>query len=242
MTFSSETHDIELWNLIKGKKSWFTQTDYFQKVVQSSFEKIDMDKSGTVTPEELYAGLLLIHLNLSVYAGAAASRPASKKYVVKIFKVLDVNHSGKLTKEEFGEVMKVLYSQVFMRIVLQWSFTLMLVPLISTCVIKYTVMLYSMLHESTKNSHDNLDPMQRLLCKLWAAFLYATPQSIDKINGLAWNAVPKEILKHMPFTILTFAQTSIALPYLLDIVEDFFMQEAEIKVVKYERGLKLKEG
>ena len=86
---------------------------------------IDVDKSGDVTLEELYAGFLLIHLKMAVYVGAPACRPASKQYVSEIFQLLDKDDSGTLTKEEFATVMKILYSQVFTRIVIQWTLTLM---------------------------------------------------------------------------------------------------------------------
>jgi Ca2+-binding EF-hand superfamily protein len=55
----------------------------------------------------------------------ARHQPASKKYVSEIFHLLDKDHSGVLTREEFSSVMKILYSQVFTRIVIQWSLTLM---------------------------------------------------------------------------------------------------------------------
>ncbi len=57
-----------------SSSSWLTRTKYFQKAIDSSFEMIDVDKSGDVTLEELYAGLLLIHLNMAVYVGPPACR------------------------------------------------------------------------------------------------------------------------------------------------------------------------
>jgi hypothetical protein len=35
---------------------------------------VDADKSGDITLDEMYAGLLLIHLKLAVYVGAPACR------------------------------------------------------------------------------------------------------------------------------------------------------------------------
>ncbi|KAL7539448.1 hypothetical protein ACHAXR_009331, partial [Thalassiosira sp. AJA248-18] len=97
--------------LLKSKKSWLTQTEYFQKAIDSAFAVIDADDSGDVTLEELYAGLLLIHLKMAIYVGAPACRPASKEYVTEIFHLLDTDNSGTLSKEEFTTVMKILYSQ-----------------------------------------------------------------------------------------------------------------------------------
>ena len=63
-----------LSKLVQRKSSWLTQTEYFRNAVNSSFDKIDVDKSGDVTLEELYAGLLLIHLKFAIYVGAPACR------------------------------------------------------------------------------------------------------------------------------------------------------------------------
>jgi hypothetical protein len=65
-------------NPLQGRQSssssWLTRTKYFQKAIDSSFEMIDVDKSGDVSLEELYAGLLHIHLNMAVYVGPPACR------------------------------------------------------------------------------------------------------------------------------------------------------------------------
>jgi len=218
-----------------SRLSWFTKTSYFQKAIDSSFDTIDTDKSGDVTLEELYAGLLLIHLKLAVYAGAPACRPASKEYVTEIFHLLDTDDSGTLTKEEFGTVMKILYSQVFTRIMIQWGLTLMIVPIISQYIIKYTTLLYFIAHEFWKDIDDELDPLQRFLWNLWGAFtLHVMPSWLDRVLACiatAFQKVPKGIWKSMPYTFLTLAQTSVALPYALNKVEEFFRRVAHKDVV-----------
>jgi len=232
--------------LRKITRSLFTRTTYFQRLVDSSFDMVDVDKSGDVTLEELYSGLLLIHLKLAVYAGAPACRPASMAYVTEIFHLLDVDSSGSLSKEEFATVIKILYSQVFTRIVIQWGLTLMIVPVITQYIVTYTTSLYWVLHEFWKDIDDELDPIERLLLKLWTAFLVVTPHWMDEIGAFVWwgvDKIPKGVWKSMPFTFLTLAQTSVALPYVLNHVEDFFRQAAHSDVGKphdKQRG-KLKE-
>ena len=61
-------------NLVKKRSSILTKTSYFTKIVNSAFDKVDVDKSGGVTLEELYSGLLLIHLQMAIYVGAPACR------------------------------------------------------------------------------------------------------------------------------------------------------------------------
>lgn len=69
-----EGYDAATAKLIRSKRSWLTNTGYFQRVIDSSFDMIDVDKSGDVDVEELYAGLLLIHLKMAMYVGAPACR------------------------------------------------------------------------------------------------------------------------------------------------------------------------
>ena len=64
----------ELKRVVKSSKSWLTRTKYFQRAIDAAFEQIDVDKSGDVTLEELYAGLLLIHLKMAAYVGAPACK------------------------------------------------------------------------------------------------------------------------------------------------------------------------
>ena len=66
--------------LVKSKASRFTQSKYFGKLVDKSFASVDVDKSGDVTLEELYAGLLLIHLNMAKYVGSPACRVRRSHY------------------------------------------------------------------------------------------------------------------------------------------------------------------
>jgi len=37
------------------------------------FKALDLDNSGTLTPDELYAGVLMIHLELAKYVGPGES-------------------------------------------------------------------------------------------------------------------------------------------------------------------------
>jgi len=229
----------------KRHYSIFTRTEYFKRAVDSAFDMIDVDKSGDVTLEELYAGLLIMHLQLAVYAGAPACRPASKEYVTEIFHLLDVDSSNTLSKEEFAAVMKILYSQVFTRIVIHWLLTLMIVPIISQYIIKYTTQIYTIAHEFWKDIDDELDPLQRFLWKVWDYLIahvtptlrkvwdyviaHVTPASMHTMGGMVWvgfSKVPKGIWKSLPYTMLTLVQTSIALPWALNNVEHFFRKVA----------------
>lgn len=90
-------------------------------------------------------------------------------------------------------------------------------------------MMYWAVMEVWKDIDEELDPLHRLLLKLWALFLWYTPWWMDRMGESAWSVlckVPVGVWKSMPYTILTLAQTSIALPYVLRHVEDFFRKTA----------------
>jgi len=123
----------------KKKKTgnMWTRSKNFKKLTDWAFKTIDADGSGEVDKKELYTGLLMIHLKLATYAGPAACRPATREYCEKIFDQMDVDKSGELDREEFTEVMQIVCAQVFTRVAIQWTMTLMIVPMskfISRCL------------------------------------------------------------------------------------------------------------
>ncbi len=79
---SSKLRSSAISKLVKKKASYLTNTEYFRNTVNSAFDKIDVDKSGDVTLEELYAGLLLIHLKMAIYVGAPACRVSTYIYYI----------------------------------------------------------------------------------------------------------------------------------------------------------------
>jgi hypothetical protein len=154
------------------------------------------------------------------------SQPAIKKYVSEIFHIVDTDNSGTLDRQEFATVMQILYSQVFTRIVIQWTLTLILVPVTTKHIIKYTTLFLFALREFWKDIDDDLDPLQRLLWKLWESWLYYSPEALDQVGAICWLIFCKIPWKSMPPVMLTVAQTSVALPWALNHVEDFFRRAA----------------
>jgi hypothetical protein len=49
-----------------------TRRRFFQQMVDRAFQDCDTSMSGEVDKNELYAGLLMVHLKLAKYAGPAA--------------------------------------------------------------------------------------------------------------------------------------------------------------------------
>ena len=96
-----------------------------------AFDTVDANQSGTVDEQELYSGMLLIHLQLGAYAGPAACKPISRAQCHAMFQKVDVDHSGTLDRQEFDAVMMVLFGNALLRVAFQYSCTIILVPLLA---------------------------------------------------------------------------------------------------------------
>lgn len=152
-----------------------------------------------------------------------------------MFHKLDTDNSGTLDREEFATVMTILYSQVFTRIVIQWTLTLMIVPVTTKYILNYATLFLFAVHNFWKDIDDDLDPLQRLLWKVWEIFLFYTPEKLDQAGLIAWMIISKIPWKSMPPIILTVGQVSVALPYVLNHVEDFFRRAAH-SLVSEDKG------
>jgi hypothetical protein len=105
--------------------SWLTRSKRFRKWCEWAFELIDTDKTNSVDEKELYSGLLLIHLKLGTYAGPAACRPLGRERCHAVFQKMDLDGSGHLDFDEFQQVMSVLFGNILLRVLAQWSLTIM---------------------------------------------------------------------------------------------------------------------
>jgi hypothetical protein len=105
--------------------SWLSRSKRFRKWCEWAFHVIDTDKSNSVDETELYSGLLLIHLKLGTYVGPAACRPLGRERCHAVFQKMDLDGSGRLDFDEFQQVMSVLFSNILLRVIAQWSLTIM---------------------------------------------------------------------------------------------------------------------
>jgi hypothetical protein len=105
--------------------SWLSRSKRFRKWCEWAFQVIDTDKTNSVDETELYSGLLLIHLKLGTYAGPAACRPLGRERCHAVFQKMDLDGSGTLDFDEFQQVMSVLFSNILLRVIAQWSLTIM---------------------------------------------------------------------------------------------------------------------
>eukprot|EP00592_Proboscia_alata_P000066 CAMPEP_0194369950 /NCGR_PEP_ID=MMETSP0174-20130528/18338_1 /TAXON_ID=216777 /ORGANISM="Proboscia alata, Strain PI-D3" /LENGTH=233 /DNA_ID=CAMNT_0039147217 /DNA_START=51 /DNA_END=752 /DNA_ORIENTATION=+ len=119
--------------------NWLTNSSLFEKFCVKSFKKMDRDNTGSVKRHDVYTGLLLIHLQIATFVGAAACKPVSRKVVYKIFDEIDNDKTGNLDIKEFTQLMVLLLSGVLTRIFVQYSLTILMVPLIARLIIRHYV-------------------------------------------------------------------------------------------------------
>jgi Ca2+-binding EF-hand superfamily protein len=100
-----------------SSSSYLTRTKTFEKLAKYAFAMCNSDKeSGKIDKTELYAGILLVHLNLAKYAGAAACYPPSRATVEKLFDVVDVDNSKTIDEQEFIHILKICSVDIASRV------------------------------------------------------------------------------------------------------------------------------
>ena len=214
--------------------SWFCRTNYFQKMCHQAFDAMDSDGSGQMDETELYAGLLLIHLQLGMYAGPAACRPLSREQVHTVFVKMDTDHSGTLNVLEFQSIMSVLFGNVLLRVIVQWSMTLMIVPWLAQFILSGMMTLISSITNVITNldEHSTFFNFVELTIEGIVQFIYMTilPNFIKVIISMIQRCigmVPISIWKALPLTILSTVLGIVVVPYCIFQVDHYFQTLAE---------------
>jgi Ca2+-binding EF-hand superfamily protein len=91
--------------LKQTKSNFITRSSSFKRLCAYVFSICDANSTGSINATELYAGVLLVHLNLAKYAGPAACFPASRQVVDKLFEASDDDKSGGIDAAEFETIM-----------------------------------------------------------------------------------------------------------------------------------------
>jgi hypothetical protein len=95
--------DIE--QLCSASTNFITRSSFFKDLCKYVFKICDSDGNGSLNATELYAGVLLVHLNLAKYAGPAACFPAPRDVVNQLFIASDYDNSGGIDQTEFEAIM-----------------------------------------------------------------------------------------------------------------------------------------
>ena len=215
----------------------------FKRTCKWAYSIIDSDKSGQIDKKELYTGLLLIHLQLAAFLGPAACRPVTREQANKLFDLMDTDHSGTLSEDEFEQVMLVLCSNIVTRVILLFSMTIVLLPICARYIVSLLATLYN-----SKQQILSL-PLSPYLTAFWN---FLTNQISNKrhiiiimdpiFNSVkfVWNSlynctafllgkIPKSVMDTIPFTIVSSILGSLLVPWCLFKIDAFFEYMARRK-------------
>jgi hypothetical protein len=145
---------------------------------------------------------------------------------------MDKDKSGALDKEEFEQVMMVLFGNVLLRVVFQYSCTLMIVPLVAQAILGFLARSCTATLRFLQNmdQHSQLaDTFELLLERVWdvsTSFLgRVTPNMVQsmgsKIAGLV-QSVPSKVWTALPLTLLSTVLGLMIVPWSLMKIDDWF--------------------
>jgi len=220
-----------------GGGSWLSRTSNFRKMSNWAFEVVDTDGSGCVDEKELYSGLLLIHLKLGSYAGPAACKPVGRERVHDIFLKRDLDHSGSLDKEEFNAVMSVLCGNIFTRVFVQWSLTLMIVPLVAQYMLNGVVWVVGTVWDFVSELDDieaieevfsaRAGQLSEWFCQFMPNVLLNGASKFGSTMQAGIDMVPDSVWSTVPVTMISCVLGCLVVPYTIFKVDDFFQAMAD---------------
>ena len=224
----------------QAESSWLMRNKRFQKLCDSVFDAIDTDNSGRVDEKELYAGLLLIHLKFGAYAGPAACRPLGRDRAAAVFRDMDTDDSGELDRDEFRRVIVFLFGNVLIRVIVQWSMTLLIVPLVAQYILDAVFAAIDGVYYIVTTMDESFwlaDRIEVTLERAWGTLVSMLPAMVltachsmkhylDMVPESVWNSIPLTLLS----TVLGIA----VVPYIIFRIDEFFTQMARKNAINPE--------
>jgi len=230
---SNEVKDQAMVDVQHAKKgsNFIVRSVRFQKLVQYVFNSVDGDGSEKICKEELYCGLIMIHLKLAAYVGPAACRVATREYVYEIFHVLDRDQSGYLDRQEFGIVMAIFGSQILTRVVVQLGMTLLIVPIAA----QYVLDIWNDLVKLFKIILREIDAAglitERMFHFFGVVLNFIVPAGIKNgvlaVKRVIGEYVLGDIYDAMPLTIISVVLGMLLVPWMLYQIDEFHSRIAE---------------
>lgn len=219
------------------RTSWLCRSRYFRKLCDSAFDCIDADESGHVDETELYAGLLMIHLYLGMYLGPAACKPLDRERCRIIFRKMDADQSGSLDREEFRHVMMVLFGNVMVRVLVQWSLTIILVPMVASYLVNALVwctqFLYECLCALEGSSYIIAGTDWFLRAVIWDQLLLRVLPGplLFVISEVSDSSILSDtmLMETIPITLISVILGIVVVPWFIFRIDDFFQWLASWK-------------
>jgi hypothetical protein len=184
----------------KDSGSFLTRTKAFKKLTKWAFSVCDSDKTGQLNKSELYAGLLLVHINLAKYAGAAACYPPSREVVEELFEASDDDNSGFIDEEEFTSIAVICCAQILSRIAVYYSIIVLLVPYLAAWFVYGILHIDEFLGREIPKEGRSLGPVVHLAMTIMERFVglvfffLLIPLLFDVIDDYSKAAAEKTVI------------------------------------------------
>ena len=196
--------------LNKQSGNIITKSKFFRSIATRVFNDLDIDASQTLDVDELYTGVLLVHLQLAKFAGSAACKPPTRQQVQNLFIDFDDDNSSSLDVNEFLSMCVLLTGQVLGRVIFQWIFTLLISPMIGTFMLR--------------------------VYHRWDYFLVNNISFIRKLYEMARIPIVNKFLEYLPATIplalCSCIAASIIVPVVLNAIDEYFSRRAERRMAQ----------
>jgi len=165
-------------------------------------------------------------------------QPVDRERVHSMFVKFDVDGSGNLDRQEFHQVMMVLCSNVFARVMVQWTLTLMVVPLLAQLfldklgsAVEHTIDFVTQEHEVAVAMALGVLQMMWETCKpYWLRLLENCPNvAFTTLETLQtyMDLIPGAVWESLPVTLISCLLGTMAVPYLIFKIDEIFDWIAE---------------
>merc|ERR1711865_1154979 len=92
--------------------------------------------TGSLNKDELYTGIIFLHLKLAEKTGAAACHPPTRAVSDAIFDAADADRSGRIDHDEFVQIVGIVCKQLLKRMVVYYGLMVVVVPVIAIQLVR----------------------------------------------------------------------------------------------------------
>jgi EF-hand domain pair len=182
--------------VVQGSFNLLTRTRAFRKITKWAFSQCDSDGTGQVGKAELHTGILLVHIQLAKYAGAAACYPPTRQVIDQLFDAADDNKSGTVDEEEFTQIVLICCAKITSRILVYYAIIILLVPYVADRLIRALLGIDDWLGWTAKPNNVIVNWFEKVLTcgevaeKIisLALFFLIVPMLFDWIDSLSRRA------------------------------------------------------